>query len=189
MNERQKQKLGEKVIAHFGGNLAGRRIAVWGLAFKPGTDDIREAPALVLIDQLSRRGREGRGDGPGRHGSRPQADRRPHSVRGVELRVRARRRRARAGHGMARVPAPLPRAPEVGHEAAGACSTDATSGRRRRCARPDSRTTGSAAAKTAWAERQAATTARGPAAGWPRAAGARDERSTGRLGAAGARVR
>src|SRR3954466_378767 len=52
VNERQKQKLGEKVIAHFGGNLAGRRIAVWGLAFKPGTDDIREAPALVLIDQL-----------------------------------------------------------------------------------------------------------------------------------------
>ncbi len=52
VNERQKQKLGEKVIAHFGGNLTGRRIAVWGLAFKPGTDDIREAPALVLIDQL-----------------------------------------------------------------------------------------------------------------------------------------
>ena len=52
VNERQKKKMGEKIIAHFGGSLAGKRIAVWGLAFKPGTDDIREAPALTLIEQL-----------------------------------------------------------------------------------------------------------------------------------------
>src|SRR6185369_14961717 len=52
VNERQKRRLGEKIIAHFGGNLKDKRIAVWGLAFKPGTDDIREAPALTLIDQL-----------------------------------------------------------------------------------------------------------------------------------------
>ncbi|HEY2903896.1 MAG TPA: UDP-glucose/GDP-mannose dehydrogenase family protein [Polyangia bacterium] len=52
VNERQKKKMGEKIIAHFGGSLAGKRIAIWGLAFKPGTDDIREAPALTLIEQL-----------------------------------------------------------------------------------------------------------------------------------------
>jgi UDPglucose 6-dehydrogenase len=52
VNERQKRRLGEKIIAHFGGDLRGKRIGVWGLAFKPGTDDIREAPALTLIDQL-----------------------------------------------------------------------------------------------------------------------------------------
>jgi UDPglucose 6-dehydrogenase len=52
VNERQKRRLGEKIIAHFGGNLQGKRIGVWGLAFKPGTDDVREAPALTLIDQL-----------------------------------------------------------------------------------------------------------------------------------------
>jgi UDPglucose 6-dehydrogenase len=52
VNERQKKKMGEKILAHFEGDLKGKRIALWGLAFKPGTDDIREAPALVLVDQL-----------------------------------------------------------------------------------------------------------------------------------------
>ena len=56
VNERQKSVLFEKVKAQFDGDLAGKRIAVWGLAFKPETDDIREAPALVLIKQLQEAG-------------------------------------------------------------------------------------------------------------------------------------
>ncbi len=52
INERQKRVLGDRILKHFGGKLAGKHIAIWGLAFKPGTDDVREAPALVLIEQL-----------------------------------------------------------------------------------------------------------------------------------------
>jgi UDPglucose 6-dehydrogenase len=52
VNQRQKQVLFEKIKAHFNGDLAGKTIAVWGLAFKPRTDDIRESPALTLIDSL-----------------------------------------------------------------------------------------------------------------------------------------
>jgi UDPglucose 6-dehydrogenase len=51
VNERQKHALGKRVIAHFG-SVEGRRIAVWGLSFKPETDDIRESPALAVIEQL-----------------------------------------------------------------------------------------------------------------------------------------
>jgi UDPglucose 6-dehydrogenase len=50
-NERQKQRLFEKLHRALG-NVRGTHIAVWGLAFKPNTDDMREAPALVLIEQL-----------------------------------------------------------------------------------------------------------------------------------------
>jgi UDPglucose 6-dehydrogenase len=52
VNESQKQVLLNKIEKHFGGKLKGKCIAVWGLAFKPRTDDIREAPALVLLDNL-----------------------------------------------------------------------------------------------------------------------------------------
>jgi len=52
VNARQKKVLGGKVVRHFGGSLTGRKVAVWGLAFKPQTDDIRESPALQLVDDL-----------------------------------------------------------------------------------------------------------------------------------------
>ncbi len=52
VNTRQKSVLGEKIVRHFAGDLSGKRIAVWGLSFKPKTDDIRDAPSLVLIDTL-----------------------------------------------------------------------------------------------------------------------------------------
>ena len=55
-NERQKQVLVERVLARFGDDLHGRTFALWGLAFKPNTDDMREAPSRVIIEQLSARG-------------------------------------------------------------------------------------------------------------------------------------
>jgi UDPglucose 6-dehydrogenase len=51
-NERQKRVLYDKIVAHFGGPPKGRTFAVWGLSFKPRTDDMREAPSIVLIRAL-----------------------------------------------------------------------------------------------------------------------------------------
>jgi UDPglucose 6-dehydrogenase len=56
VNERQKTILVEKVKKYFDGNLKGKKIALWGLAFKPDTDDIREAPSLHIIDALLKEG-------------------------------------------------------------------------------------------------------------------------------------
>ena len=55
-NARQKLVLVDKIVAHFGQDLSGKTFGVWGLAFKPETDDVREAPSIVIIDELRRRG-------------------------------------------------------------------------------------------------------------------------------------
>jgi UDPglucose 6-dehydrogenase len=55
-NERQKGVVAAKVVKRFGENLQGRRFALWGLAFKPNTDDMREAPSRVIIAELLKRG-------------------------------------------------------------------------------------------------------------------------------------
>ncbi|MDB5270494.1 MAG: UDP-glucose 6-dehydrogenase [Hymenobacter sp.] len=52
VNEQQKQVLFNKVSHHFGGDLRGLKIAIWGLSFKPKTDDMREAPSLVIVEKL-----------------------------------------------------------------------------------------------------------------------------------------
>jgi len=53
VNDRQKFVISDKVIEHFGEDLKGRTFAVWGLSFKPGTDDMREAPSIYIIKKLT----------------------------------------------------------------------------------------------------------------------------------------
>jgi len=53
VNDAQKQVLVDKIVARYGSDLKGRHFALWGLAFKPGTDDMREAPSRVLIERLT----------------------------------------------------------------------------------------------------------------------------------------
>lgn len=58
VNNRQKLVIPNKVVSRFGEDLSGKRFALWGLSFKPGTDDMREAPSLYLIKELVSRGAE-----------------------------------------------------------------------------------------------------------------------------------
>ncbi|MDQ2733500.1 MAG: UDP-glucose 6-dehydrogenase, partial [Pseudomonadota bacterium] len=56
VNERQKLVVMEKLVQQLGDDLSGKVVALWGLAFKPGTDDMREAPSQVVVRELARRG-------------------------------------------------------------------------------------------------------------------------------------
>jgi UDPglucose 6-dehydrogenase len=56
VNEKQKGILFEKLHSHFNGNLEGKKVALWGLAFKPNTDDMREAPAITIIEKMRNAG-------------------------------------------------------------------------------------------------------------------------------------
>ncbi len=56
INARQKKVLAQKIINYFDGDLSGRTIAIWGLSFKPRTDDMRKAPSLVIIPELIKKG-------------------------------------------------------------------------------------------------------------------------------------
>ena len=58
VNDRQKAVLFEKFLRYYNGDVRGKRVGVWGLSFKPETDDTREAPALVLVDRLLNAGCE-----------------------------------------------------------------------------------------------------------------------------------
>ena len=81
-NDQQKQILVERVVQRFGDDLAGRTFALWGLAFKPNTDDMREAPSLVIIAELLRRGAQLRAYDPV---AMPEARRLLGGASGVEL--------------------------------------------------------------------------------------------------------
>ncbi len=63
-NDAQRRVLPARIVAHYGGSLAGRTIAVWGLAFKPDTDDMREAPSRPLLEGLWAAGAQVRAHDP-----------------------------------------------------------------------------------------------------------------------------
>jgi len=56
VNDAQKLVIAEKIVKKYGADLTGKVFAIWGLAFKPGTDDMREAPAIYIINELVKRG-------------------------------------------------------------------------------------------------------------------------------------
>ncbi|MDJ0520639.1 MAG: UDP-glucose/GDP-mannose dehydrogenase family protein [Planctomycetota bacterium] len=64
VNDDQKMLLANRVVARFGEDLTGKRFALWGLAFKPKTDDVREAPAQIIVEELLSRGAEVVGSDP-----------------------------------------------------------------------------------------------------------------------------
>jgi len=86
VNETQKRLLVEKVAHHFGDELKNRRFAIWGLAFKSRTDDMREAPSIVVIEELLRRGAVVEAHDPEALNEARKVLRRPHSLSSAQLR-------------------------------------------------------------------------------------------------------
>ena len=105
VNERQKLRLVDEDARRTSASLKGKRIAVWGLAFKPKTDDMREAPAVPLDQGTARRRRDGAGLRSGGDESRARDLRIEDSLRRQQLRRADRRRRAGDRHRVERVPA------------------------------------------------------------------------------------
>ena len=103
VNELQKRVLVRKMEAHFG-SLKGRTIAIWGLAFKPKTDDMREAPAIPIIQALLEKGAKVQAYDPEAMKVARRHLRQEGHLRAEELRRAARRRRAGDRHRVARVP-------------------------------------------------------------------------------------
>ena len=73
VNTRQRRLLAEKILQHFGGKLRGRTVAIWGLAFKANTDDVREASSLAIIDTLLEAGAQVRAYDPAAAGTAARA--------------------------------------------------------------------------------------------------------------------
>ena len=114
VNELQKRRVMAKLEKHLG-SLVGCKVALLGLAFKPNTDDMREATSLVLSARLQAAGREGQRLRPGGRGGGAQADARPR-VRRRRAERGDRRRRGRARHRVGRVQGARLRRGGRGHE-------------------------------------------------------------------------
>ena len=122
-NEAQKQRLFEKITARFGADLGGLAFGVWGLAFKPGTDDMREAPSVVLLQQLVAAGATVKAYDPvaiaaARRAARAMVRQRTGDVRGAPVRRPGWRRGAGAGDRVETVPLSGLRRGKEAHETA-----------------------------------------------------------------------
>ena len=92
VNRRQKHVMVDKLENFYGSDFSNLTFAVWGLAFKPNTDDIREAPALTIIEEMVKRGAKVKGYDPRSHGTDPEIHRSRRGTRGQSIRSTRRRR-------------------------------------------------------------------------------------------------